>query len=422
MCGPRYPTCVKFPNFLSLPPCMRIIQVYVDDAWDVRSYRTKLETLYRVIHGLKKRFKVDSAKVQRYSEWLIPKIEQIYRYMKQTYTNISVLSSMMLPVVSVLRKELGLHDQTTDMWRQEATDLRIQATQEASRNVQGKDFKTYQDICRRRDDIKCRVDSDPTNTTDYWKWFALCLYTMQPPLRADWAGLSIVGSIEKASSSNNYLVLTSDKALILIQHDKVSHRKGGAHIPVTDGLHAVLLDSIRTYPRSVVVPYIFKASRNAMQLSYRPHKHISRLNLSKLLGQAMALADNTPWPRPIHGLRKAHSTFVMSSHTSYHRIKEVADAQRHSVSTMMRFYNSVSSPSGSHEDGNNIRTPQQQRIASAIQQAGLCLSDVIIMARCEERHGDESSGWTLYCSNPEFQASAEQSLAIINDTHPSGGS
>ena len=154
-------------------------------------------------HGLKKRSKVDSAKVQRYSEWLIPNIEKVYRYIKQTYTNISVLSSMMLPVVSVLRKVFGLHDQITDMWGQEATDLRIQATQEASRNVQGKDSKTYQEICRRRDDIKRRIDGGPANTTEYWKWFALCLYTMQPPFRADWAGLSIVDSVEKASSGQN---------------------------------------------------------------------------------------------------------------------------------------------------------------------------------------------------------------------------
>jgi hypothetical protein len=103
-------------------------------------------------------------------------------------------------------------------------------------------------------------------------------------------------------------------------------------------------------------------------------------------------------------------------------MKQVADAQRHSVSTMLCFYNSVPSPSGSHEDGNNVSTPQQQRIATAIQQTGLCRSDVIIMARCEERHGDESPAWTLYCSNPELQASAEQGLAIIQDTYPSGGS
>lgn len=401
---------------------MRTTQVYVDDPWDVRSYRTKLQTLYRVMHGLKKRSKVDAAKVQQYSLWLIPNIENIYRYMKQTYTNISVLSSMMLPVVSVLRKELGLHDQTTDTWRQEATDLRIQATQEASRNIQGKEFKSYQEICLRRDNIKRRIDSDPTNTTDYWKWFALCLYTMQPPLRGDWATMSIIDSVEKALPGHNHLVLTSDKALILIQHDKVSHRKGEAHIPVTDELHPVLWDSIRMFPRSVVVPRTYKVSRNAIQLSYTPDKHISKVNLSNLLSHALASADNTPWPRPIQGLRKAYSTFITSSNVSYHTLKQVADAQRHSVPTMLCFYNSVSSPSGSHEDGSNIGTPQHQRIASAIQQTGLCRSDVIIMARCDEPHGDESPTWTLYCSNPELQASAEQGLAIIQDTYPSGAS
>jgi len=145
---------------------------------------------------------------------------------------------MMLPVASVLRKELGLHHPTTDNWRQEANELRIQATQETALNIQGKDFKTFQERCCRRDAIKGRIDSDPANTTQYWQWFALCLYTMQPPLRA----------------------------------------------------------------------------------SYSPDKHISKVNLSKLLSQAMASQqDNTPWPRPIQGLRKAHSNLVMSSNASYHK-------------------------------------------------------------------------------------------------------
>ena len=51
---------------------MRTTQLYVDNPWDVRSYRTKLETLYRVMHALKKRSKIDAAKVQQYSLWLIP--------------------------------------------------------------------------------------------------------------------------------------------------------------------------------------------------------------------------------------------------------------------------------------------------------------------------------------------------------------
>ena len=412
--------CVKFPKFLSLAPCMRTTQLYVDDPWDVPSYRTKLETLYRVMHGFKKRSKIDAAKVQQYSLWLIPRIEDIYRYMKQKYTNISVLSSMMLPVTSVLRRELGLNHPTTDKWRREANELRIQATQETAHNIQGKDFKTFQEICCRRDAIKRRIDSYPANTSEYWKWFALCLYTMQPPLRADWASFSIIKTSDPVPSTGNHLILTAHKATILIRDDKVSKRKGEAQIPVTAELHAVLLESVSKFPRSVVVPHT-KSSRKALQPSYTPDKHISKVNLSKLLGQAMASEqDNTPWPRPIQGLRKAHSTLVMSSNASYHTIKQVADAQRHSVSTMMCHYNAVP-PSCSVEDGHKARSPEE-RIASAIQQNDLSHSNIIIiMTPCAESHGNESPAWTLYCSNPELQEIAEQGLAIIQDSCISGG-
>lgn len=95
------------------------------------------------MHGLKKRSKIDAAKVQQYSLWVIPNIQDIYRYMKQTYTNVSILSSMMLPVVSVLRKELGLHHPTTDTRRQEANELRIQTTQETAHNIHDKDLKPF---------------------------------------------------------------------------------------------------------------------------------------------------------------------------------------------------------------------------------------------------------------------------------------
>ena len=104
---------------------------------------------------------------------------------------------------------------------------------------------------------------------------------------------------------------------------------------------------------------------------------------------------------------------VMSSNASYHTIKQVADAQRHSVATMLCHYNAVS-PCCSVEDSHKAITPEE-RIASAIQQTGLCRSDVIIMARCGESHGNESPAWTLYCSNPDLQERAEQGLAIIQD-------
>ena len=54
--------------FVSTSRYMRKTQVYVEDPWDVDSYATKLKTLYRAMHGLKRTSPVDDAKVQQYSE------------------------------------------------------------------------------------------------------------------------------------------------------------------------------------------------------------------------------------------------------------------------------------------------------------------------------------------------------------------
>ncbi len=343
----RLDRCVKFPEIFSLPPCMRNNpRAYVENPWDVASYVTKLKTLYRAMHALKRTTPVSDSLVQQYSEWLVPKVDELYAYMREKYTNLSVLSSMMLPVASVLGRELGRDHAITAKWRDEATELRFRADEQASHNVPDEDFKTYQDICHRRDAIRKQLDQEDQedqgpaqHTIQYWQWFALCLYTMQPPLRADWATMSIIDGVDKALPGQNHLVLTPNTAIILIRHDKVSRRKGGAQIPIKDELRAVLLESIRTFPRSVVVPCTYKASRKALYLSYCPHKSITMINLSHLLGHAMASPDTkTPWSRPVQRLRAAYSTHIMSVPVSYHTMKEVAAAQRHSVKTMLAHY------------------------------------------------------------------------------------
>jgi len=246
---------------------------------------------------------------------------------------------------------------------------------------------------------------------------------MQPPLRADWASFSIRETIEDASPNGNYLILTREKALILIREDKVSKRKGGAQIAVTSDLHAVLLESLSRFPRSVVVPYTYKPSRKALYLSYTPDKHITKVNLSKLLAQAMAsLQDNTPWTRPIQRLRKAHSTYVMSSNASYHTMKEVAAAQRHSVPTMLCFYNTVHQPSLSQDDnGASANSAIEERIETVMQQSRICHQKVIIMT-LDESQGEGTATWSIHCSAHELQACAEEGLAKIRDRYsPKGG-
>jgi hypothetical protein len=135
-------------------------RAYVENPWDVASYVTKLKTLYRAMHALKRTTPVSDSLVQRYSEWLVPKVDELYAYMREKYTNLSVLSSMMLPVASVLGRELGRDHAITAKWRDEATELRFRADEQASHNVPDEDFKTYQDICHRRDAIRKQLDQE----------------------------------------------------------------------------------------------------------------------------------------------------------------------------------------------------------------------------------------------------------------------
>jgi hypothetical protein len=65
---------------------------------------------------------------------------------------------------------------------------------------------------------------------------------------------------------------------------------------------------------------------------YCPDKPITKINLSHLLAEAMASPDTKkPCSRPIQRLCAAYSTYIMSIPVSYHTIKTVAAAQRHSV-------------------------------------------------------------------------------------------
>jgi hypothetical protein len=53
----------------------------------------------------------------------------------------------------------------------------------------------------------------PASVIDYFYWFAMCLYTLQPPLRRDWGEIKIVGSERDADGGKiNYLVVPGLKS------------------------------------------------------------------------------------------------------------------------------------------------------------------------------------------------------------------
>ena len=298
------------------------------DPWTVAAYRTKLRTLYRAIMGLVHGQPISDAAVRNYRVWLVPKAAWLRRLLARKYPNPSVRSAMMLPVASALRMELGCKHPTAEAWRQGAVDLRVKADEMKGCNVADEGFLDYEAFVQRRYALKTLLSS--TGKCMYWRWFVLCLYTLQPPLRSEWGEMPVVLREPKLSEPRNYLLLSSRGAFIVIRKDKVFKSMGEGRIPVSPELLTVLKASLRKYPRKYVLPKLLKNE-------YDPEQALGQGAVRRLIAEAVG----TGVTRPLQRLRAAFSSHALASSLSLNSLKAIAKAQRHSLGTMMLHYRVV---------------------------------------------------------------------------------
>ena len=297
-----------------------------DDPWMVPAYRNKLKTLYRAATGMKRGQALHEAAVRNYGAWLVPKAAWLRRHVAQKYKTASVRSSMMLPVASALRMVLGSHHPTAEMWRQGAVDLRVKADEVKALNMADAGFLDYSGFVERRRMLRSLLPSD--DPTAYWKWFVLCLYTLQPPLRSEWGEMPVVSTEPNAPEPQNYLLFGGGRdAWIVIQRDKVSKSMGEGRIPVRPELLKVLRASLTTYPRKHVLPRLSKDG-------YDPEEALGRAAVKRLLAEAVGKDVN----RPLQRVRAAYSSHALAHNLPLNQLKAIARAQRHSLGTMMLHY------------------------------------------------------------------------------------
>ena len=295
-----------------------------DDPWMVAAYMTKLRTLYRAAMGLKRGQPVLESDVRNYGAWLVPKAAWLRRHVAQKYKTASVRSSMMLPVASALRMTLGSHHPTAEMWRKGAVDLRVTADEAKGLNTADAGFLDYSGFVERRHMLRSVLPSDDPEM--YWKWFVLCLYTLQPPLRSEWGEMPVVSTEPKSPEQHNYLLLNGRVAVIVIQRDKVSKSMGEGRIPVSPELLKVLRASLAKYPRKYVLPRLLKDG-------YSPEEALGQA-VKRLLADAVGRDVN----RPLQRVRAAYSSHAFAHNLPLNQLKAIARAQRHSLGTMMLHY------------------------------------------------------------------------------------
>ena len=235
---------------------------------------------------------------------------------------------MMLPVASALRMELGSKHPTAEAWRQGAVDLRVKADESKGCNVADEGFLDYDAFVQRRYALNALLPS--ADKRMYWRWFALCLYTLQPPLRSEWGEMPVVSRETKLFESRNYLLLSPRGAFIVIGKDKVSKSMGEGRIPVSPELLTVLKASLRQYPRKYVLPKLLKNE-------YDPEQALGQAAVRRLIVEAVGGGVT----RPLQRLRAAYSSHALASNLSLNSLKAIAKAQRHSLGTMMLHYRVV---------------------------------------------------------------------------------
>ena len=231
----------------------------------------------------------------------------------------------MLPVASALRMALGRQHPTAEAWRQASVDLRVKADEVKGSNAADAGFLDYSGFVQRRHILRSVLPSEDPGI--YWKWFVLCLYTLQPPLRSEWGEMPVVSTKPKSSEPRNYLLLSSQDPVIVIQQDKVSKSMGEGRIPVSPELLKILSASMKKYPRKYVLPKLSKGG-------YDPQVALGQAAVKRLLADAVGKDVN----RPLQRLRAAYSSHALAHNLPLNQLKAIAKAQRHSLGTMMLHY------------------------------------------------------------------------------------
>ena len=111
---------------------------------------------------------------------------------------------------------------------------------------QEENWLEWKDILRVREELGKHLG----NYNKHLRHLILCLYTMIPPLRLDWAGAEICASGPVPTEGN---IVDIANKVFLLRNYKTAKRHGALTIPLSDELMAVIQKSLEMYPRKALL-------------------------------------------------------------------------------------------------------------------------------------------------------------------------
>lgn len=194
-------------------------------------------------------------------------------------------------------------------------------------------FVTQKELIAMRDKLGELVKEDPSDYKMHQQYLILCLYTMAPPLRADYDTMLIhKGGSKPPVDTDNHLWYNSRKHkwTAILNDDKVAkthaHGKGEVELE-SKYLNKIITDSIKLFPRKYV-----------LTLLKDPNKPLRYPNFRTILNELFADSGRLVG---IHILRSSYVTEAYAKKLSVNQKKTLAKQMRHSVGVAESTYNKL---------------------------------------------------------------------------------
>lgn len=259
-------------------------------------------------------------------KWVKRKHVSIDAMIEKKYDNLQTKHALFYALASTL-KHLNPNDPMVEKYRNKYTAIQKQIDEQAYKQElseeQKKHWQSEADIVKLRD-YWLEHSDDGKHESAYRKYIALALYTLQPPIRAEWADMKIIHNGKQEVGPQNYLLVDNGKMVIILNSYKTFRLYGKRKIDVSNELAQVIQQSLRLYPREWVLWVLGK------------DKPITKVGFNQFLNTISKDKKIT-----VDSLRSSYITDFYSKHPLYKAKMDLAFAMCNSVGTSEVNYNKI---------------------------------------------------------------------------------
>jgi hypothetical protein len=264
------------------------------------------------------RLKLDVTLEDASAEWVKTNHVQIFNLISQ-YENKGTRKNHLSILCMILRdiapKKIG------DKYEKILDELRNEVNNEKDQGFSKNEIKNwipFDEIIKRRDELKIISEQDPTSKAKHYNYLMLCMYTYQEPIRKEYADMQIIYKARDMKNDQNYLYISTNGYHIKINNDKVIKTHGPASFKLNDELTQIIKRSLKSFPRE----YLFDGENKAgLDVSLPMEKSRFGYCLTKLFA---------PKDVSVDVLRSAYITDFYNKHDDLKSREALAIRMRHS--------------------------------------------------------------------------------------------